>query len=39
MWSLYYQAGIAVLTSSLFKVHASGGLLGNDLYGGGFLGL
>lgn len=32
---LYYQAGIAVLTSSLFKVHASGGLLGNDLYGWG----
>ena len=32
---LYYQAGIAVLTSSLFKVHASGGLLGNELYGWG----
>jgi len=32
---LYYQAGIAVLTSSLFKVQASGGLLGNDLYGWG----
>ena len=32
---LYYQAGIAVLSSSLFKVHASGGLLGNELYGWG----
>jgi hypothetical protein len=32
---LFYQAGIAVLTSSLFKVHASGGLLGNELYGWG----
>ena len=33
--NIFYQAGIAVLTSSLFKVHASGGLLGNELYGWG----
>ena len=32
---IYYQAGIAVLTSSLFKTVASGGLLGRDLYGWG----
>jgi len=31
---LYYQAGIAVLTSSLFKVAASGGLLVNTLVDG-----
>ncbi len=31
---IYYQAGIAVLTSSLFKVAASGGLLVNSLVDG-----
>jgi hypothetical protein len=32
---LYYQAGIAVLTSSIFEVAASGGLLSNSLVDGG----
>ena len=32
---LYYQAGIAVLTASLFNVEQSGGLLANDLVKGG----
>tara|TARA_Y100000592_G_scaffold34616_1_gene55050 strand:- start:2513 stop:3673 length:1161 start_codon:yes stop_codon:yes gene_type:complete len=31
---LYYQAGIAVLTSSIFKAAASGGLLNNQVVGG-----
>jgi hypothetical protein len=32
---LYYQTGIAVLTSSIFEVAASGGLLSNSLVDGG----
>ena len=32
---IYYQAGIVVLTSSLFKTVASGGLLSRGLYGWG----
>jgi len=32
---LYYQAGIAVLTASLFNVEQSGGLLANNLVNGG----
>ena len=32
---IYYQAGIVVLTSSLFKVESSGGLLSNDLVSDG----
>ena len=31
---IYYQAGIAVLTSSLFKPAASGGLINNKVVGG-----
>lgn len=32
---IYYQAGLVVLTSSLFKVESSGGLLSNDLVSDG----
>jgi hypothetical protein len=32
---IYYQAGIVVLTSSIFKPYASGGLLSNNVVDGG----
>jgi hypothetical protein len=36
---VFYQAGIAVLSSSIFQVAASGGLLSNDLVEGSLTGL